>query len=138
MLLIENETIFIEMLKQSPIAGAVIVTMVIFLKAMDRRDREFAARQDQWFKIWEEVVRDNTRVLGQVIERVARGEVEHERDRREDRAHQERERMSDRREIRRGYDEAERVADRDAGRQDKIERKKAEQQVRDAEKKTPD
>jgi hypothetical protein len=59
-----------EMIKQSPIAVAIIFTMMIFLKSMDRRDKEFAARQEQWFSMWREVVQSNTTVLGQVIEKL--------------------------------------------------------------------
>lgn len=67
-----NESVLIEMLKQSPIAVAVIITMMLFMRSMDRRDREFAVRQEQWFLMWKEVVQANTTVLGQVLERVAR------------------------------------------------------------------
>ncbi len=91
-----------EMIRQSPIAAAIIFTAILFLRTMDRRDKEFAVRQEQMFAAWKESVQANTTVLGQVIEQVHRGDLERERSRKEDRdygdSQRDRDRIADRKE----------------------------------------
>ena len=69
-----------EIAKNLPIAIAVIGAMLVFIRAMARRDHEYVHRQEQWFRIWKGVVEENTLVVGRIIERIARSDLAHARD----------------------------------------------------------
>ena len=73
----ETTNLVTEILKQSPVAGAIILVVVIFMRAMAKRDRDFAEREDardrdrierqeRWLQMWQEMMTTTTGVLSQV------------------------------------------------------------------------
>lgn len=43
------EGVLIELLKSAPIAGAVLATVFLYMKAQDKRDKAFEERNERWF-----------------------------------------------------------------------------------------
>lgn len=64
------EEILKEVLKSTPEAFAVLATVIIFLRAISRRDDILMKQQDRWFEAWKTVVDSNTDSLKAVHDSV--------------------------------------------------------------------
>lgn len=74
------ENVMIELLKTSPVAVAVLATMIVFLRHVKARDEAFEKQQERWQATFDErlekseivardghqCIRENTKVVGEV------------------------------------------------------------------------
>lgn len=59
----QMETVLTELLKASPVGAAILTTMLLFLKAMGKRDEAFEKTQERWHANWIDSKRESNEAI---------------------------------------------------------------------------